>query len=65
MTVTTEPTSLLALLSELGVKQVSVEKQLPALREWLATHTASQPLRVSICSNGYGLLLKESSAAHS
>ena len=33
MTVTTEPTSLLALLSELGVKQVSVEKQLPALRE--------------------------------
>ncbi len=65
MTVTTEPTSLLALLSELGVKQVSVEKQLPALREWLATHTASQPLRVSMCSNGYGLLLKESSAAHS
>jgi hypothetical protein len=65
MTVTTEPTSLLALLSELGVKQVSVEKQLPALREWLATHTASQPLRVSLCSNGYGLLLKESSAAHS
>ena len=65
MTVTTEPTSLLALLSELGVKQVSVEKQLPALREWLATHTASQPLRVSLCSNGYGLLLKEASAAHS
>ena len=65
MTVTTEPTSLLALLSELGVKHVSVEKQLPALREWLATHTASQPLRVSLCSNGYGLLLKESSAAHS
>ena len=65
MTVTTEPTSLLALLSELGVKQVSVEKQLPALREWLATDTASQPLRVSLCSNGYGLLLKESSAAHS
>jgi hypothetical protein len=64
MTVTTEPTNLLALLSELGVKQVSVEKQLPALREWLATHTASQPLRVSMCSNGYGLLLKESSAAH-
>jgi hypothetical protein len=53
-----------ALLSELGVKQVSVEKQLPALRAWLATHTASQPLRVSLCSNGYGLLLKESSAAH-
>jgi hypothetical protein len=64
VTVTTEPTSLVALLSELGVKQVSVEKQLPALRAWLATHTANQPLRISLCSNGYGLLLKESSAAH-
>ena len=64
MAVTTEPTSLSALLAELGVKQVSVEKQLPALRAWLATHTASQPLRISLCCNGYGLLLKEDSAAH-
>ena len=64
MTVTMEPTSLTALLSELGVKQVSVDKQLPALRAWLATHTASQPLRISLCCNGYGLLLRESSALH-
>jgi hypothetical protein len=64
MTVTKEPTSVPALLKELGVKQASVEKQKPALRAWLATHTASQPLRVSLCCNGYGLLLKESSAAH-
>jgi hypothetical protein len=64
MTVTTEPTSLSALLSELGVKQVSVDKQLPVLRAWLASHTASQPLRISLCSNGYGLLLRESSAVH-
>jgi hypothetical protein len=64
MTVTTEPTSLSALLSELGIKQVSVEKQLPVLRAWLATHIASQPLRISLCSNGYGLLLRESSVAH-
>ena len=64
MTVTTEPACLHSLLSELGVKQASVEKQLPALRAWLATHTASQPLRISMCSNGYGLLLKESSAIH-
>jgi hypothetical protein len=28
----TQPTSVLALLRELGVKQVSVEKQKPALR---------------------------------
>jgi len=64
MAVATEPTSLVTLLSELGVKQVSVEKQLPALRAWLATHTASQPLRISMCCNGYGLLLRESSALH-
>ncbi|MFG1932758.1 hypothetical protein ACGFK1_19260 [Mycobacterium sp. NPDC048908] len=64
MAVTTEPRCLHTLLSELGVKQVSVEKQLPALRAWLATHTASQALRISICCNGCGLLLKESSAIH-
>ncbi|HYZ68487.1 MAG TPA: hypothetical protein VE666_11920 [Mycobacterium sp.] len=64
MTVSSEPTCLTALLAELGVKQVSVEKQLPALRAWLATHTASESLRISLCSNGYGLLLKESSATH-
>jgi hypothetical protein len=64
MTVTTEPTSLTALLRELGVKQASVEKQLPLLRAWLATHTASQPLRISLCTNGYGLLLREASALH-
>ena len=64
MTVTTEPTSLSVLLRELGVEHASVEKQLPVLRAWLATHTASQPLRISLCCNGYGLLLRESSAAH-
>jgi hypothetical protein len=64
MTVTTEPASLTALLSELGVKQASVEKQLPLLRAWLATHTASRSLRISLCTNGYGLLLRESSAIH-
>jgi hypothetical protein len=52
------------LLGELGVKQVSVEKELPALRAWFATDTANQPLRISLCSNGYGLLLREESAAH-
>jgi hypothetical protein len=64
MTVTTEPTSLSALLRELGLKQTSVERQLPVLRAWLATHTANQSLRISLCCNGYGLLLRESSAAH-
>jgi hypothetical protein len=64
MTVITEPTSLPALLKELGVKQASVEKQKPMLRAWLATHTASRPLRVSLCCNGYGMLLRESSARH-
>jgi hypothetical protein len=64
MTVTTEPTSLSALLRELGLKQVSVDKQLPVLRGWLATHVPSQPLRISLCTNGYGLLLREESVAH-
>jgi hypothetical protein len=60
----TQPTSVLALLRQLGVKQVSVEKQKPALRAWLATHPANATLRVSLRQNGYGPLLKESSAAH-
>ena len=64
MAVTTEPKTLPALLKELGIEQASVEKQKPALRAWLATHSASQPLRVSLCCNGYGLLLKELSARH-
>jgi len=64
MAVTAEPTTLPALLKELGVQRASVEKQKPALRAWLATHNASHPLRVSLCCNGYGLLLKESSARH-
>jgi len=63
-TASTHPTTLPALLRELGVTQASVEKQMPALRAWLATHAASQPLRVSLCCNGYGLLLKESTASH-
>jgi hypothetical protein len=60
----TQPTNLTALLRELGVKQVSAEKQMPALRAWLATHPANENLRVSLRSNGYGRLLKESSVAH-
>jgi hypothetical protein len=64
MAVTAEPTSLHALLRELGVKQASVGEQLPVIRAWLATHTANQLLRISMCSNGYGLLLKETSARH-
>jgi hypothetical protein len=63
-TASTHPTTLPALLRELGVTQASVEKQKPVLRAWLATHAASQPLRVSLCCNGYGLLLKESTASH-
>jgi hypothetical protein len=64
MAVTREPTTVPALLKELGVQQASVAKQRPVLRAWLATHTPSRPLRVSLCCNGYGLLLKESSAKH-
>jgi len=59
-----QPTSLVALLRELGMSHASIEKQKPALRAWLATHPANSKLRVSLQCNGYGLLLKEQSTAH-
>ena len=60
----TQPTSLSALLRELGLQRASVEKQKPALRAWLSTHPANPQLRVSMRCNGYGLLLREESVAH-
>jgi hypothetical protein len=45
MTIATEPTSLPALLTELGVKQASVEKQKSVLR--LACHPYGQPAAAS------------------
>jgi hypothetical protein len=59
-----QPTSLAALLRELGLKQASVEKQKPVLRAWLASHPPNKMLRVSMQCNGYGLLLKEDTVAH-
>ena len=59
-----QPTSLVALLRELGLNRASVEKQKPALRAWLASHPANKMLRVSMLCNGYGLLLKEDTVAH-
>ena len=48
MTVATEPTSLVALLRELGLKQVSVEKQpLRCAPGWQPTRL-TQPLRISL-----------------
>ncbi len=60
---TTQPTSMLPLLRELGVDHSSVEKQIPLLRDWLAHHPPNPMLRVSLRCNGYGLLLKEDSVA--
>ena len=59
-----QPTTLAALLRELGLKQASIEKQKPVLRDWLAHHPANKMLRVSMQCNGYGLLLKEDTVAH-
>lgn len=57
------PTTVPALLRELGLDHSSVEKQKWALRAWLTTHAPPHPLRVSLCENGYGLLLREDSVA--
>lgn len=59
-----QPTSLVALLRELGLAHATIGKQKPVLRNWLATHPANRKLRVSLRCNGYGLLLKEDSVAH-
>jgi hypothetical protein len=53
------PTSLPALLRELGLSHSSVEKQKVVLRHWLFVNTPPRSLRISLRENGYGLLLKE------
>ena len=59
-----QPTTLAGLLRELDLAHASIEKQKPVLRAWLASHSANKMLRLSMQCNGYGLLLKEHSAAH-
>ena len=60
---TAQPTNVPTLLRELGIDHTSVEKQKPALRDWLAHHPPNPMLRVSMRRNGYGLLLAENSVA--
>jgi hypothetical protein len=55
----TQPTTVSALLRELGVSHTCAEKQKAALAPWMMSHEAQLPLRISLLRNGYGLLLKE------
>jgi hypothetical protein len=59
----TQPSTLSALLRELGVSHSCVEKHKVALRTWLCVNTPQKPLRISLRENGYGLLLKEADEA--
>lgn len=56
---TAQPGTASALLRDLGMSHASVQKQRAALGTWMMVHETPQPLRISLLSNGYGLLLKE------
>lgn len=51
------PASVPALLRALQISDKSVEAQKVALRGWLTDHPPSEALRISLRSNGYGVLL--------
>ncbi|OBA96974.1 hypothetical protein A5662_17205 [Mycobacteriaceae bacterium 1482268.1] len=55
----TQPATVCTLLRELGMTHSCVEQQKTALRAWLTVHEPERPLRISLCENGYGLVLKE------
>jgi hypothetical protein len=55
----TQPHTAPALLRELRINDVSVDKQKDVLRDWLRDHRPDQSLWLSLRSNGYGILLDE------
>ena len=55
----TQPHTAPALLRELHIDHVSVDKQKDVLRDWLRYHKPDHSLWMSLRSNGYGLLLDE------
>ena len=57
-----EPATVSALLRLLHLHDKSVAAQRSALRGWLLDHTPSKPLRISLRSNGFGILLRDFSA---
>jgi hypothetical protein len=56
---TAQPATASALLRQLGIAHVSVEKQKVHLERWLLEHEPQRRLRISLRENGYGLLVKE------
>jgi hypothetical protein len=53
-----EPATVPALLRSLRIHDESVAAQRVALRGWLRDHPPSRALRISLQSNGYGILLR-------
>lgn len=51
------PATVPALLRSLHMNDATAETQKVALRAWLSSHPPSASLRLSLLSNGYGLLL--------
>ncbi len=54
-----EPATVPALLRTLHIDDKSVEAQFDTLRGWLIEHPPGKALRISLRSNGYGVLLRD------
>jgi len=54
-----EPATVSALLRLLHIHDKSVAAQRAALGRWLIEHPPSKALRISLRSNGYGILLRD------
>lgn len=52
------PQTAVALLRQLGLTHAPAQHQIDAIRTWLADHPPSPALRISLLTNGYGLLLR-------
>jgi hypothetical protein len=53
------PATLPALLRTLHIDDKPAGRQRATLRGWLIDHPPGKELRISLCSNGYGLLLRD------
>lgn len=52
------PQTVVALLRQLGLTHAPAQHQIDAIRTWLADHPPNPALRISLLTNGYGLLLR-------
>lgn len=56
----TQPSTLPALLRQLGLQTTSAYQHRPVLAEWFEQNTPSADLRISLRANGYGMLFLSS-----